>query len=287
MIVWGGFRYYWEIVGGDLYCLAEILSDGARYDPDSDQWSPITNVGAPSARRWHAAVWTGSEMIVWGGRTDTNDGGIYDPATDTWRATSTVGAPSARKQHTAVWTGSEMIVWGGEPITDEGGIYDPATDTWTTMTIEGAPLTRNEHSAVWTGSEMIVWGGKFLVAPYDANYTVLNIGGMYDPRGLAPAIVGSLQIGIASPGAAHLTWTPAGRADSYTVIRGTATTLASGSYGACIVQGLLAPEYTDTDPVPAGAAHTYLVRGVNACGPGRLGPDSSGRLRVLTPDPCP
>jgi hypothetical protein len=63
-------------------------------------------------------VWTGSEMIVWGGADDFlqpfNTGGRYDPGTDSWTATSTTGAPDARLLHTAVWTGSEMIVWGGQ-----------------------------------------------------------------------------------------------------------------------------------------------------------------------------
>ena len=73
-------------------------------------------LGAPSGRNYHTAVWTGSEMIVWGGlgvEVDFNTGGRYSPSTDTWTATSTTNAPSGRDLHTAVWTGTEMIVWGG------------------------------------------------------------------------------------------------------------------------------------------------------------------------------
>ena len=61
-------------------------------------------------------MWTGSEMIVWGGYdgiTHLNTGGRYNPGTDSWTATSTTNAPTGRFDHTAVWTGSEMIVWGG------------------------------------------------------------------------------------------------------------------------------------------------------------------------------
>ena len=59
-------------------------------------------------------MWTGSEMIVWGGSwRHLNTGGRYNPSTDSWTATSTTNAPAARDGHTAVWTGSEMIVWGG------------------------------------------------------------------------------------------------------------------------------------------------------------------------------
>ena len=82
-----------------------------------DTWTPTSLTNGPSARASHTAVWTGSEMIVWGGGADgstyLNTGARYSPSTDSWTATSTTNAPEARTGHTAVWTGSEMIVWGG------------------------------------------------------------------------------------------------------------------------------------------------------------------------------
>jgi acyl-CoA synthetase (AMP-forming)/AMP-acid ligase II len=42
-------------------------SSGARYRLADDTWVPMTEVGAPSARLGAITVWTGSEMIVWGG----------------------------------------------------------------------------------------------------------------------------------------------------------------------------------------------------------------------------
>ena len=76
-------------------------------------------MNAPCTRGAHSAVWTGSEMIVWGGGDPggSNEllttGGRYNPGTDSWIPMSDE-APSARSNHTAVWTGSEMIVWGGQ-----------------------------------------------------------------------------------------------------------------------------------------------------------------------------
>jgi hypothetical protein len=77
-----------------------------------DTWTSTSTASAPDAREIHRAVWTGSEMIVWGGYngSDLNTGGRYDPTTDAWTPTSTTNAPAARSNHTAVWTGSEMIV---------------------------------------------------------------------------------------------------------------------------------------------------------------------------------
>jgi N-acetylneuraminic acid mutarotase len=146
----------------------------------NDTWTATSTTNAPDARSGHTAVWTGSEMIVWGGGvnpTELNTGGRYDPSTDSWTATSTTNAPAGRHQHTAVWTGSEMIVWGGTDPTgylNTGGRYNPGTDSWTATSTTNAPDPRSLHTAVWTGSEMIVWGGLEPTA-------YVNTGGRYDP----------------------------------------------------------------------------------------------------------
>ena len=110
MIVWGG--------AGN-----SDLNTGGKYNPSTNSWvAPLLTTAAPEGRSYHTAVWTGTEMIVWGGRDANNDfvnsGGKYNPATGNWVAMTTTGAPDPRYQHTAVWTGSEMIVWGGR---DTGG----------------------------------------------------------------------------------------------------------------------------------------------------------------------
>jgi N-acetylneuraminic acid mutarotase len=145
-------------------------------DCADDTWTATTTVNAPDARREHTAVWTGSEMIVWGGVTSirSNTGGRYNPSTDSWAATSLLNAPTGRDVHTAVWTGSEMIVWGGEPILNTGGRYNPILDTWTATSTANAPIARASHTAVWTGGEMIVWGGR------DGS-SWFNTGGRYNP----------------------------------------------------------------------------------------------------------
>src|SRR5947207_244588 len=137
--------------------------------------------GPPDPRDNHTAVWTGTEMIIWGGGAfGMNTGGRYNPSTDTWIAISTTNAPSARYSHTAVWTGTEMIIWGGGfPGTNTGGRYNPVTDSWIATSTTNAPTARVDHRAVWTGNEMIVWGGarcnSFLAT------CLLDTGGRYIP----------------------------------------------------------------------------------------------------------
>jgi hypothetical protein len=95
-----------------------------------DTWTATSITNAPDARNGHTAVWTGSEMIVWGGQDESftrlNTGGKYDPSLDTWTPTNTTSAPTGREEHTAVWTGNEMIVWGGDDranLFNTGGRY--------------------------------------------------------------------------------------------------------------------------------------------------------------------
>lgn len=175
MIIWGGLT---QSLGR--------ARDGGRYTPGASggSWNTMATVQAPSAREGHTAIWTGTEMIVWGGidvlGSATATGARYNPTTDTWLPISTVGAPAGRFDHAAIWTGTEMIVWGGTDgasisnIGSTGGRYDPATNTWSTMTTTGAPAPRVGHTIVWTGLEMIVWGGQVISG-------ATNTGGRYRP----------------------------------------------------------------------------------------------------------
>src|SRR5262245_44769943 len=69
MIVWGGTN------------TQKQFNTGGRYNP-KDYWVATTTSNAPELRAGHTAVWSGSEMIVWGGFNDLgpfylNTGGKY------------------------------------------------------------------------------------------------------------------------------------------------------------------------------------------------------------------
>jgi N-acetylneuraminic acid mutarotase len=168
MVVWGGYDGF----------IGQIYGDGSRYNPSTNTWKPVSHAGDPNDRFYHTAVWTGSEMIVWGGinspRYDLS-GGRYNPATNAWTPTSLDNAPSLRWLHAAVWTGTEMVVQGGTPVNATGGRYNPATDTWTPTNPLNAATNGQGITVVWTGTEMIVWGGL------DGDFVFRNDGGRYNP----------------------------------------------------------------------------------------------------------
>jgi hypothetical protein len=159
MIIWGGIGQ-----GGPPNYPTTYFGSGARYNATFDTWSPVNGSGAPNPRFEHTAVWTGNEMIIWGGRVATpteyyyGDGARYNPINDSWTALATNGAPAARSGAVAVWTGNEMIVWGGyvpgASSQPGGGRYNPSTDTWRPMNAN-CPI---RGRAFWSGIEMVVWG---------------------------------------------------------------------------------------------------------------------------------
>lgn len=188
---------------GDVIVFGGLTSDGdtrtatntgAIYDAQSDTWSalPTANV-AP--RFGHQAIYTGTQMIVWGGFVVKSDGGVawqnngavYDLATKTW---STLRSPYGPYElndlapdvdwniQNLVWTGKEAIVYGGSLSAGKfpGGIYIPATRSWRPLTTIGAPLRHAGQSAVWADDRMIVWGGR------DLNDTNVSLGASFDPN---------------------------------------------------------------------------------------------------------
>src|SRR5688572_10552149 len=130
MIVWGGIG-----CGRDPGGEPSLCGSGGAYDPDTDRWTALSMEAAPSARAGHTAVWTGQQMIIWGGAARTcadrssgacSDGAAYDPATDRWSQLKSTGKPAPRSGHAAAWTGEAMFIWGGAGGMAESAYRDGA-----------------------------------------------------------------------------------------------------------------------------------------------------------------
>lgn len=180
--IWTGSKM---IVWGGIGASSSYKADGAAYEPLTNTW---TTIAAPpsgfAGRQDPHAVWTGSKMIVFGGRDSSaprNDVAIYDPATNTW-SSGAVSPLTKRWGAAYAWstTTNELLVWGGyltngnTAVTNNGAAYSPATDTWTAL--PPAPIeARGEVNSVWTGTEMIVFGGS------RADLSDLVDGARFDP----------------------------------------------------------------------------------------------------------
>jgi hypothetical protein len=162
MIIWGGIGY----VDGE----AVMYNDGALWQGDT--WYALPgSTYAPQARYYHSAVWTGSQMVVWGGVglfgeeldfIPSEDGGIYDPAAQQWLGFNPAGTavPIERWRHTAVWADRVMILWGGfqadGTITNTGNKYAPGF-----ILTGGTHNTQVEVRAPWTEQSPVRFDVQF------------------------------------------------------------------------------------------------------------------------------
>ncbi len=182
-VVWTGTS---AIAWGGRTPVQSATGFGASLSIDQDIWRLVEpSPTSPSPRTTHSAVWSGSRMIIWGGRgcgaqfDPCGDGASYDPETGAWTPLSSNGAPAARGSHAAVLAGDNLLVWGGSVgggvAANDGGAYRISSDTWSDLNQANAPSARIRPAAVWTGTELLIWGGE---SPDDP---VMGDGGAYDP----------------------------------------------------------------------------------------------------------
>jgi hypothetical protein len=168
-VAWTGrYLFVW---GGDTGARKDVLrGDGAAWDVTTGRWralprSPLT------ARTDSVVVWTGREVIVWGGYDQANarglhvtsDGAAWNPATNTW--TRLPPSPlRARAGTIATWTGQRMVLLGGHPAIQtysytDGATFDPATGTWRKLGDAKSPDGRTVEwrAAVMTDHDLLAW----------------------------------------------------------------------------------------------------------------------------------
>ncbi len=86
MIVWGG----------QIAAFGTVTNSGARYNPAVNTWTALLTTGTLFPRVGRSAIWTGSEMIIWGGAnnvTNCSEGRRYKPSLNSWSSVATTGAP--------------------------------------------------------------------------------------------------------------------------------------------------------------------------------------------------
>jgi hypothetical protein len=150
MIVWGG----WTLSSSGL-------NTGGRYNSNTDSWTATSTTNAPAGRFDHTAIWTGSEMIVWGGRYFSggyqvlNTGGRYCAQPSTPIVQSAV----SRKAHGGVGNFDVDLPLSGSPGIEcrSGG----ATSDYTIVVtfLANVSVNGNPQAAVTSGIGTIGSGG--------------------------------------------------------------------------------------------------------------------------------
>ena len=188
---WVGHGGVWT--GTELVFFAD---DGLALDPQTGSWRVLA--ASPLAERLAATVvWTGEEIIVWGGcdasipqcddfaRGLLTDGAIYEPSSDRWREMAASPLPPGNRP-SAAWTGTEVIYYAGlvEPGTAAAAdvpiaaSYDPALDRWTVLP-EPPFVARQLLGLAWSASSdlLFAWGGSVGFSDGDQ----FDDGAVFDP----------------------------------------------------------------------------------------------------------
>ena len=145
-----------------------IVTDGvsgAAFDAANGTWRTIAPAPFDGGGQGDA-VWTGTEMIVWGlfGPTASgSEGAAYDPTSDAWRRIPAAPIGDATR---VVWTGDELVVFGDDPsglipagaanMPSAAAAYDPAADRW--RRLADPPDDAATVDPAWTGTSILARG---------------------------------------------------------------------------------------------------------------------------------
>jgi hypothetical protein len=180
LLVWGGTSFDLRS-GRPIPDSKRAGSEGAAYNPATNTWRQLPP--APlEPRTAPAAVWTGTELLVWGGygavpsgagsraalmTEQLTDGAAYNPTTDTWRQLPP--APVRGGMGPGVWTGRELLFVGDPYRASAGGkltgaAYDPASNRWRRISTSPAIASGatdpghlvTDGGRAWTGSRLLV-----------------------------------------------------------------------------------------------------------------------------------
>jgi hypothetical protein len=143
-----------------------------RHEPQGGDVS-VSPLSLPEPLAESAAVWTGKEFLVFGGRgpNGTSNRVIrIEPAAQSVGYVNTT-MPQARAGMAAVWTGSVVVLIGGSPCAPcRVWEYEPVGRNWTqTATIPGLASA----AATWDGKVVTVFGGRVggrAVYRYEPNF---------------------------------------------------------------------------------------------------------------------
>jgi len=141
-----------------------FANDGAKYDPQTDQW---TSANYPSSNhRGEAGVGVlGTDIYYIGGRGPLNTCQAYSTLTDSWKTIANY--PYSTSYSAVVSYNNKVFVLGGSGSNNKMSVYDPGIDMW-------ASLADIPFSNIY-GGEAVVHNNKiFFKSNYDLYIYDLN-----------------------------------------------------------------------------------------------------------------
>lgn len=164
----------------DTDAVTEPLSDGYRYDPQSNSWSPISST-PDLPQGGSLAAGAGDQMLVLRSGSDSGGGLIgvlYDLESDSWSLANMSGAPVSSSMLRSLSSpgGLNQLLfaqgWAGPESPGETlYIYDLRTDAWRSHSLSAVlsspQLDANSEVGgrvnmdyYWQEGSLIIWGGR-------------------------------------------------------------------------------------------------------------------------------
>jgi hypothetical protein len=171
----------------------DVLNSAAIYDLATDTWTLASSDAAtPSPRELATAVWTGSDVLVFGGRNAAGSeyyttGARYDPAADRWTTINKSISPRAAGVGFSV--GEEVVFWGGLTTGAEASQYTSRygliTNTWRLANSQNAPTPMLGVTWGASADSLFIYGGLDGSTRTDAAYRYDLLGDAWSvlPRG--------------------------------------------------------------------------------------------------------
>jgi hypothetical protein len=169
LLVWGG-----EGAGGGAWTRehggVELPpADAPRYE---GRWAG--HGAPPDERQDPALVWTGVEVLVWGGHGSegepfASDGLRWDPRTGAWGSIPDGPLPG-RSEPVVGWTGRELVVVGGRTgggWSRSGAAFDPQDGNWRVLPDAPTPAGAQPVGAIVDGALYVAAGDPVRIAVYE------------------------------------------------------------------------------------------------------------------------
>ena len=191
------------LFGGTNNSAGPPLGDTWAYDLNTDTWTNMNPVVAPSPRYAHAMAYDSQSdrVIMFGGYNQTTpfvDSWAYDFNTNTWASMNPVANPSARGGHAMAYDAQSgrTVLFGGlgaaGPLNDTWA-YDFTTNMWTDQNPVAKPTAGYGYAMAYDSQSdrMVLFGGRNFAAllgdtwAYDLNtntWTNMNPVGPPSPR---------------------------------------------------------------------------------------------------------
>lgn len=175
--VWTGEDVFiWGGTGPGTGWTGPTFRNGALYDPTTRQWTRVPPAPIP-ARQDASVIWTGHEVVVFGGLgtghigwvpARRTDGAVYNLVTGRWQRLPSSPLPFQAMQVSAAWNGTALVATalGASGVMTVS--WSPGSPRWHVLATVSSLARAISSTVVWTGSRFVYLRDTCPIIPGDA-----------------------------------------------------------------------------------------------------------------------